>query len=146
MASRPIDGTILRRTVSSASRRTVHFRERELERGLLIHLRDLLLELGRGFAFVGAQVPLPVGNETYYLDPRSALLPCPAPLLFRRGIEDRPLQTRVRGLWKAGRYEKCSIDSPEIRGLPIFFLHITSCHVLSAKALKPVQQFSVLLP
>jgi len=44
------------------------FRERELERGLLIHLRDLLLELGRGFAFVGAQVPLPVGDETYYLD------------------------------------------------------------------------------
>ena len=27
--------------------------EREIERGLLNHLRDLLLELGRGFAFVG---------------------------------------------------------------------------------------------
>ncbi len=36
---------------------TDHFKERELERGLLIHLRDLLLELGRGFAFVGRQVP-----------------------------------------------------------------------------------------
>jgi predicted nuclease of restriction endonuclease-like (RecB) superfamily len=33
------------------------FKERALERGLLIHLRDLLLELGRGFAFVGSQVP-----------------------------------------------------------------------------------------
>jgi predicted nuclease of restriction endonuclease-like (RecB) superfamily len=43
-------------------------KERELERGLLIHLRDLLLELGRGFAFVGSQVPLPVGEETFYLD------------------------------------------------------------------------------
>ena len=42
--------------------------ERELERGLLIHLRDLLLELGRGFAFVGTQVPLPVGDENFYLD------------------------------------------------------------------------------
>jgi predicted nuclease of restriction endonuclease-like (RecB) superfamily len=42
--------------------------ERELERGLLLHLRDLLLELGRGFAFVGSQVPLNVGGETYYLD------------------------------------------------------------------------------
>lgn len=42
--------------------------ERELERGLLVHLRDLLLELGRGFAFVGTQVPLPVGKETFYLD------------------------------------------------------------------------------
>lgn len=44
------------------------FKERELERGLLIHLRDLLLELGRGFAFVGSQVPLTVGDETFYLD------------------------------------------------------------------------------
>lgn len=43
-------------------------KERELERGLLIHLRDLLLELGRGFAFVGSQVPLAVGEETFYLD------------------------------------------------------------------------------
>lgn len=44
------------------------FKERELERGLLIHLRDLLLELGRGFAFVGSQVPLVVGGENFYLD------------------------------------------------------------------------------
>lgn len=44
------------------------FRERELERGLLIHLRDLLLELGRGFAFVGSQVPLLVGEDTFYID------------------------------------------------------------------------------
>jgi predicted nuclease of restriction endonuclease-like (RecB) superfamily len=43
-------------------------RERALERGLLIHLRDLLLELGRGFAFIGSQVPLPVGDQTFYLD------------------------------------------------------------------------------
>lgn len=34
-------------------------KERELERGLLIHLRDLLLELGRGFAFVGSPGSLP---------------------------------------------------------------------------------------
>ena len=43
-------------------------RERELERGLLIHLRDLLLELGRGFAYVGSQVPLTVAEETFYVD------------------------------------------------------------------------------
>jgi len=42
--------------------------ERKLERGLLTHMRDLLLELGRGFAFVGSQVPLLVGAETFYLD------------------------------------------------------------------------------
>src|SRR6202012_4627599 len=33
-------------------------KEREPERDLLSHLRDLLLELGRGFAFVGSQVPI----------------------------------------------------------------------------------------
>jgi predicted nuclease of restriction endonuclease-like (RecB) superfamily len=44
------------------------YKERELERGLLLHLRDLLLELGRGFAFVGSQVPLTVGDETFYID------------------------------------------------------------------------------
>ncbi len=42
--------------------------EREIERGLLIHLRDLLLELGCGFSFVGSQMPLAVGGETFYLD------------------------------------------------------------------------------
>ncbi len=44
------------------------FKERQLERGLLAHLRDLLLELGRGFAFVGSQVPIMVGEDTFYLD------------------------------------------------------------------------------
>jgi predicted nuclease of restriction endonuclease-like (RecB) superfamily len=43
-------------------------REREIERGLLMHLRDLLLELGHGFAFVGSQVMLEVGDQTFYLD------------------------------------------------------------------------------
>ena len=42
--------------------------EREIERGLLIHLRDLLLELGRGFSFVDSQVPLAVGEDTFYID------------------------------------------------------------------------------
>jgi predicted nuclease of restriction endonuclease-like (RecB) superfamily len=42
--------------------------EREIERGLLNHLRDLLLELGRGFSFVGSQVPLEVGGQTFYID------------------------------------------------------------------------------
>lgn len=44
------------------------FAERELEAGLLIHLRDLLLELGRGFAFVGSQVPLRVDERSFYVD------------------------------------------------------------------------------
>jgi predicted nuclease of restriction endonuclease-like (RecB) superfamily len=43
-------------------------RERELESGLLEHLRKFLLELGVGFAFVGSQYPLEVGGEDFKLD------------------------------------------------------------------------------
>lgn len=43
-------------------------RERDLERGLLDHLRQFLVELGVGFAFVGSQVPLEVGGEDFRLD------------------------------------------------------------------------------
>jgi predicted nuclease of restriction endonuclease-like (RecB) superfamily len=42
--------------------------ERELEQGLLEHLRALILELGKGFAFVGSQYHLEVGDQDYYLD------------------------------------------------------------------------------
>ena len=58
-------------------------KEQELERGLLKHLRDLLLELGRGFAFVGSQVQLEVDGQPFYIDHRPALLPSTAALLFR---------------------------------------------------------------
>jgi predicted nuclease of restriction endonuclease-like (RecB) superfamily len=43
-------------------------RERELERGLVEHIRDFLLELGVGFSFVGSQVHLEVGGDDFYLD------------------------------------------------------------------------------
>lgn len=43
-------------------------REAELQRGLLDHLRDLLIELGVGFAFVGSRYHLEVGGKDYYLD------------------------------------------------------------------------------
>jgi predicted nuclease of restriction endonuclease-like (RecB) superfamily len=42
--------------------------ERDLERGLLDHLRSLILELGKGFAFVGSQYRLDVGGQDFYLD------------------------------------------------------------------------------
>lgn len=42
--------------------------ERDLERGLLEHLRSLILELGKGFAFVGSQYHLELGGQDYYLD------------------------------------------------------------------------------
>lgn len=43
-------------------------RERDLERGLVEHIRRFLLELGIGFAFVGSQVHLEVEGEDFYLD------------------------------------------------------------------------------
>lgn len=42
--------------------------ERELERSLLEHLRSLILELGKGFAFVGSQYHIEVGGQDFYLD------------------------------------------------------------------------------
>jgi predicted nuclease of restriction endonuclease-like (RecB) superfamily len=42
--------------------------ERDLERGLIEHVRDLILELGKGFAFLGSQQHLEVGGQDYYLD------------------------------------------------------------------------------
>jgi len=42
--------------------------ERELERGLLEHIRALILELGKGFAFVGNQYHLAVGDQDFYVD------------------------------------------------------------------------------
>lgn len=43
-------------------------RERELEQGLVEHVRDFLVELGVGFAFVGNQYHLEVGDQDFYLD------------------------------------------------------------------------------
>jgi len=42
--------------------------ERALQRGLIEHIRDFMLELGVGFAFVGENVHLDVGGEDFYLD------------------------------------------------------------------------------
>lgn len=42
--------------------------ERELERALIEHIRDFLMELGLGFAFMGSQYPLSVSNKEYRLD------------------------------------------------------------------------------
>ena len=43
-------------------------RERELEAALVKHIRDFLLELGAGFAFVGHQYHLEIGAQDFYLD------------------------------------------------------------------------------
>jgi len=42
--------------------------EREIEAGLVEHIRKFLLELGVGFAFVGSQYPLEVAGQDYRID------------------------------------------------------------------------------
>jgi len=42
--------------------------EQVIERGLVRHIRDFLLELGQGFAFVGQQFPLRVGGDEFRID------------------------------------------------------------------------------
>jgi len=44
------------------------FHERELETGLVAHLEKFLLELGQGFAFVGRQYHLDIGDQDFYID------------------------------------------------------------------------------
>ena len=43
-------------------------REKELEKALISHMREFLLELGKGFAFVGNQYNLKVEDDESYLD------------------------------------------------------------------------------
>jgi predicted nuclease of restriction endonuclease-like (RecB) superfamily len=43
-------------------------REREVEQALVDHVQKFLLELGAGFAFVGRQVHLEIGEHDFYVD------------------------------------------------------------------------------
>ena len=43
-------------------------KERDLERALVGRVKDLLLELGKGFAFLGSQHHLEVGGQDWYVD------------------------------------------------------------------------------
>jgi predicted nuclease of restriction endonuclease-like (RecB) superfamily len=42
--------------------------EKELEYRLIRHIEDFLLELGRGFMFVGSQKRINIGKNNYYID------------------------------------------------------------------------------
>ncbi|MFM8831862.1 MAG: YhcG family protein, partial [Spartobacteria bacterium] len=47
---------------------TEPFLERELETSLVAHIQKFLIELGRGFAFVGRQCPLTVSDREFFID------------------------------------------------------------------------------
>ena len=45
-----------------------HLSETELEKRIIEHLQFFLLELGKGFAFVGRQYRITLGNRNHYVD------------------------------------------------------------------------------
>ena len=47
---------------------TEPFKERELENNLIKNMEKFLIELGTGFAFVGRQYKLEVGDDDFYID------------------------------------------------------------------------------
>lgn len=47
---------------------TEPFKERELENNLIKHMEKFLIELGSGFAFVGRQYKLEIGDDEFYID------------------------------------------------------------------------------
>lgn len=47
---------------------TEQAQEHDLENALILHLKKFMLELGRGFAYVGNQKNLIVGGDDYFLD------------------------------------------------------------------------------
>lgn len=75
--------------------------ESDLHRGLLLHLRKFLTELGRDFCFIGSEHPVQVGNQDFALD-----------LLFFH----RELNALVAIELKVGRFE------PEHLGKLNFYL------------------------
>jgi predicted nuclease of restriction endonuclease-like (RecB) superfamily len=43
-------------------------KERDVELGLIDHISKFMMELGKGFAYLGRQYPLQVGGQDYFLD------------------------------------------------------------------------------
>lgn len=91
--------------------------EADLHQGLLTHLKDFLIELGRDFCFVGSQYPLQVGGRDFALDL----------LFFHRG-----LNCLVAIELKIGRFE------PEHIGKLNFYLE-----ALDRDVKKPHEQAAI---
>ncbi len=77
--------------------------EREFERQLINQIRDVLLEFGHGFAFIGNQYQVKLGEEVYFID-----------LLFYH----RKLKCLVAIELKSGKFK------PEYTGKMNFYLNL----------------------
>lgn len=47
---------------------TAPYNERDIEQQLVAHITTFLLELGKGFAFIGRQHPVEIGGTQYFMD------------------------------------------------------------------------------
>lgn len=47
---------------------TKDYLEKELEQGLMDHVQKFIMELGKGFAFLGRQYAIEIAGDTYYID------------------------------------------------------------------------------
>ena len=83
-------------------------RERDLSKALTDNLTRFLRELGNGFAFVGAEVPIPCGDREFFVD-----------LLFYHCR----LHRYVVFEWKLGRFE------PEHVGKLNFYVQLVDDHL-----------------
>lgn len=45
-----------------------HLSETDLEKRIILHLQNFLLEMGKGFAFIGRQYRITLGNRNHYVD------------------------------------------------------------------------------
>lgn len=45
-----------------------NYSEKDLKKGLIANLRDFILELGKGFTFMGEEYRVQVGNSDFYID------------------------------------------------------------------------------
>ena len=86
------------------------FHERELETNLLHQLERFLLELGRGFAFVGRQVHMEVGNRDFFID---LLIEGRHQLTVTRPNPSRGNQNRLRRRRPSRRLRPATIASPD---------------------------------
>lgn len=65
-----------------------NMQERDLERALIEQVKKLMLELGKGFAFVGNQYNIKVENDDYYLDLLFFNIPLNCYVVFELKISD----------------------------------------------------------
>jgi len=86
--------------------------ERDLERSLIQHVRDFILELGKGFAFAGSQYHLEIGGQDYFLDLLFYHLRLRCYVAIDLKIDDSPRERQTLLIHSGRRMATGSISTP----------------------------------